>query len=273
MTQGQDTGRRRRVDDFRLNPDSTSDLYPGADRRRSRARTGQRAPARSFLRRFKQPIIGLSLAGAAAPLINAGVSTSNQPNQPASEAQPTEADLARQAQQLNAAGQPMDAEDVIASRIATEARSSEQGALVETAVSKYDIDSTLAKDIYDAAQKEGISPKLAYGLVKTESSFKARARSGVGARGLTQVMPKTARWLKPGTKADDLWDQKTNLHLGFRYLNQLINKYHGNVHNALTAYNRGPGTVDRILKRGGDPDNGYAGKVLGGALSDGDLSQ
>ena len=88
--------------------------------------------------------------------------------------------------------------------------------------------------------------------------------SGVGARGLTQVMPRTARWLKPGTKTDDLYDQRTNLKLGFKYLNQLIDKYNGNVRHALLAYNRGPGTVDRILKRGGNPNNGYADKVLGG---------
>jgi soluble lytic murein transglycosylase-like protein len=269
MTEVQDTGRHRRADDFQLHPDSTSDLYPGEDRRQRRSHSPRRTPGRSFLRRFRQPIIGLSLAGAAAPLINAGTpATPDQPNQAANEAQPTEADLARQA-----ASRHMDAEDQLASKIATEAKSSEQTDIVEASVGKYNIDTTLAKDIYDAAQKEGISPKLAYGLVKTESSFKTRARSGVGARGLTQVMPNTARWLKPGTKADDLWDQKTNLHLGFRYLNQLIDKYHGNVHHALTAYNRGPGTVDRILKRGGDPDNGYAGKVLGGALTDKDLTE
>ena len=98
--------------------------------------------------------------------------------------------------------------------------------------------------------------------MKTESSFRNTAVSNVGARGLTQVMPRTASWMIPGTKASDLHDQKTNLRLGFRYLNQMIGKYKGNVRLALLAYNRGPGTVDKIIKRGGDPNNGYADKVL-----------
>ena len=77
-------------------------------------------------------------------------------------------------------------------------------------------------------------------------------------------MPRTAKWLRPGTAADDLYDRHVNLSLGFKYLNQLIDKYDGDVKLALLAYNRGPGTVDKILKRGGNPDNGYARKVMDG---------
>lgn len=253
----QDTGQRRRADDFTSHqPDENTDLYPGKDRRHSRS--GSRKPGTSFLRKFRQPIIGLTIAGAAAPLINAGTAHEKGAT-PAHEGEATEADLARQAQ-----AKGVDAEDQVATRIAAET-SSQSTPVVDAAISTYKIDEGLAKDIYHAAQEAGIEPKLAYGLVHTESSFDTHAKSGVGARGLTQVMPKTAKWLQPGTKAEDLYDQKTNLKLGFRYLNSLIDKYHGNVRHALTAYNRGPGTVDRILKRGGNPDNGYAGKVIGGS--------
>jgi soluble lytic murein transglycosylase-like protein len=88
----------------------------------------------------------------------------------------------------------------------------------------------------------------------------------VGALGLTQLMPGTARWLEPGTKASDLFDAEINLKMGFKYLRQLIDRYGGNRHLALTAYNRGPGTVERSLKKGRDPDNGYAATVLRNAL-------
>jgi soluble lytic murein transglycosylase-like protein len=157
-----------------------------------------------------------------------------------------------------------DLEDRIASRIGEATADEDREKHVASAMSRYGIARDLAEDIYDMAAEAGIDAAMAFGLVKTESTFNPRAVSGVGARGLTQVMPRTARWLMPGTTAEDLYDRQTNLRLGFRYLNQLIDKYRGDVKLALTAYNRGPGTVDRVLKRGGNPDNGYADKVLGG---------
>jgi soluble lytic murein transglycosylase-like protein len=135
---------------------------------------------------------------------------------------------------------------------------------VEGAMLRYDIPRDLAQDIYDIAIDEGIEPDVAFGLVKVESSFRHRAVSHVGARGLAQLMPATAQEMMPGLTNEDLFDREINLHLGFRYLNQMIDKYDGNVKLALLAYNRGPGTVDRVLSQGGDPDNGYADAVLSG---------
>ncbi|HUP88014.1 MAG TPA: lytic transglycosylase domain-containing protein [Longimicrobiales bacterium] len=129
---------------------------------------------------------------------------------------------------------------------------------------KFDIPVKLAQNIHLAAKANGITPKTAFGLVKAESSFRTKAISPVGAVGLTQLMPATARWLRPGTTRTDLMTPETNLQLGFKYLKQLKDRYHGNEQLALTAYNRGPGTVDKMLKRGANPDNGYAEKVKTG---------
>lgn len=122
----------------------------------------------------------------------------------------------------------------------------------------------LAKDIHWAADREQIDPELAFGLVRAESSFRATVVSPVGAVGLTQLMPSTARWLVPGTSRKQLLDPRTNLRVGFRYLRQLIDQYEGDERLALTAYNRGPGTVDKLISRGRDPENGYADMVLTG---------
>src|SRR5690606_39210269 len=109
-----------------------------------------------------------------------------------------------------------------------------------------------------------IDPKIAFRLVKTESNFDHRAVRHVRARCLTPLMPQTARWLMPGITNDDLFDREINLRLGFNYLRDLIDQYDGDVRLALLAYNRGPGTVNRVLARGGDPNNGYADMVLSG---------
>jgi len=127
----------------------------------------------------------------------------------------------------------------------------------------FKVSPSLAEQIHAAAVANRIDPTVAFGLVRTESGFKNSATSPVGAIGLTQLMPSTARWFQRGVTRSDLRDPEVNLSIGFRYLRELIDKYEGDTELALTAYNRGPGTVDRVLKRGGNPDNGYAGMVLG----------
>ena len=128
---------------------------------------------------------------------------------------------------------------------------------------RYGISYDLAALIGEAAREEGIDPDLAFRLVYVESRFEERALSPVGAMGLTQLMPRTADYLQPGISEEEIYDPETNLRLGFRYLGTLLKEYDGRVPDALHAYNRGPGTVDRIRARGGDPANGYADKVLG----------
>ena len=127
---------------------------------------------------------------------------------------------------------------------------------------EHQIPADLAASIYDIALAEGIEPKVAFGLVAVESEFYRKAVSPQGAVGLTQLMPSTAKLLKPDLTRADLFDRETNLRLGFRYLREMLRYYKGDLHLALTAYNRGPGTVDGIRKSGGDPSNGYSGNVL-----------
>lgn len=131
---------------------------------------------------------------------------------------------------------------------------------------EYNLDRQMAEEIYDSAIEADVDPDVAFGLVRAESSFRNTATSVVGAVGLTQLMPATAKWLEQGITNAELRDSETNLRIGFKYLKQLTDKYNGDTDLALVAYNRGPGTVDRILKRGGDPDNGYADFVRTGDI-------
>lgn len=132
---------------------------------------------------------------------------------------------------------------------------------------RYRIPTDQARQIHDIAREEGIDPELGFRLVRVESAFNPMARSRVGALGLTQLMPGTARWLDRNLTRQAILEPGTNLHIGFRYLRGLIAKYDGDLELALLAYNRGDGAVDRDLRRGRNPENGYSRAVLGTGLA------
>lgn len=87
-------------------------------------------------------------------------------------------------------------------------------------------------------------------LTAQESDGDPNAVSSVGAVGLMQIMPDTAKDIarELGVKEYDLKDPETNKKFGKYYLDKLINKYGGDIKLALTAYHSGMGTVDRLLK-------------------------
>jgi hypothetical protein len=122
---------------------------------------------------------------------------------------------------------------------------------------KYGITAGMSTNVFDASLREGIDPDLAFRLVRGESEFNAHAVSKVGALGLTQLMPSTATQLEKGVTREQLFDGKTNLRIGFRYLRSLLDQYHGDVRLALLAYNRGEDAVWRDVRAGVNPGNGY----------------
>jgi soluble lytic murein transglycosylase-like protein len=130
--------------------------------------------------------------------------------------------------------------------------------------SRYRISADVAASVYDIALAEGIEPELAFRLVRVESQFNERATSPVGAVGLTQLMPATARFFQKGITTSQLYDRETNLRIGFRYLRTLINEHDGNLKMALLVYNRGPAAVERARAAGLDPANGYDRMVTRG---------
>ena len=99
-------------------------------------------------------------------------------------------------------------------------------------------------------------------MVRVESSFDPNAVGSSGEVGLTQLMARTGWELEPGVTREKLFDPAVNVRLGFAYLARLIEEHDGDVRLALLAYNRGPARVVSLVKRGRDPENGYAARLL-----------
>lgn len=100
----------------------------------------------------------------------------------------------------------------------------------------------IREQIILAANRAGVDPNLLDALVAAESSYDPAARSHVGAIGLTQLMPGTARELG----VTDPSDVVQNLNGGAKYLSQMINRFGGDLQLALAAFNAGPGAVEKF---------------------------
>lgn len=96
--------------------------------------------------------------------------------------------------------------------------------------------------IYTEAKKNNLPPELVAAVVHTESKFHPTARSGAGAQGLMQLVPKTGRWLG----ASNLMDPTQNVQAGAKYLRYLTDRFNGNTQKAIAAYNAGEGNVRRF---------------------------
>jgi hypothetical protein len=93
--------------------------------------------------------------------------------------------------------------------------------------------------IVEAGSRHGVDPVLLYAIMHQESTFKARAVSPKGARGLMQLMPGTAA--RYGVT--NIFDPRQNIEGGARYMKFLLNLFDGDVNLALAGYNAGEGAV------------------------------
>jgi len=124
----------------------------------------------------------------------------------------------------------------------------------------------LVETIIREARAHDLEPGLVIAVIEVESAGYHLAVSHVGAMGLMQLLPTTAKELAERMDVDwkgpdTLFDPTVNVKLGTAYLRQLADRY-GNVHTALAAYNWGPGRIDRRLRRGATVPSRYIEQVM-----------
>jgi hypothetical protein len=95
--------------------------------------------------------------------------------------------------------------------------------------------------IFRAGEKAGVDPRFIHAVIKQESKYNPKAVSYVGAQGLMQMMPATAK--RFGLK--DPFDATANVAAGTKYLKWLLKRFNGDVSLALAGYNAGEGSVDK----------------------------
>ena len=113
--------------------------------------------------------------------------------------------------------------------------------------------------IQAASQKFGVNANLIKAVMASESGGKPNAQSSKNAKGLMQLIDSTAADM--GVK--NVWNPQQNIFGGAKYLKQMLDKFQGNLPNAVASYNAGPGAVE---KHGGVPPiketKDYVSKVL-----------
>ena len=100
-------------------------------------------------------------------------------------------------------------------------------------------------EVVAAAKATSLDPALIHAVIATESKHNPRAQSNMGALGLMQLMPATARRFN----VKDRNDPKQNIVAGAKYLRELLTLYKGDLKLTLAAYNAGPGAVKKYNNR------------------------
>lgn len=95
--------------------------------------------------------------------------------------------------------------------------------------------------IADASRQHGVDPRLVAAIAGRESAYNPTAVSPVGAGGVMQLMPATARYIG----VLNVFDERENVFGGVRYLRTLLDTFHGDLDLTLAAYNAGPGAVQK----------------------------
>ena len=129
----------------------------------------------------------------------------------------------------------------------------------------YGYDKDVGLTIIREANKYNLKPSFIMGIIETESTWRNHGPNHASATGLMQVeyeqgtADSIARAL--GYSSYDLNDPVTNIKFGTYYIAKLIRTY-GDVHSALTAYNRGEGGMQQYIASTGTSRSGYSRKVL-----------
>lgn len=143
-------------------------------------------------------------------------------------------------------------------------RQQEREAAYQRVLDAHPLPDNIRALIEDYAAQNNLRPAFVASIILNESSFRTDAESGVGARGLMQLMPDTAQWIAGKLKLENysfamMYDAETNIRFGTWYLSYLGNLFRGDPTLMACAYHAGQGEVRSWLS---DPSLSEDGLTL-----------
>jgi soluble lytic murein transglycosylase-like protein len=124
-------------------------------------------------------------------------------------------------------------------------RTTAEGPAAPLTMGRTELQNRLRTVIDASAAEQSLSADLVRAVIRVESGWNPRARSGKGAQGLMQLMPATAAQYG----VTDPFDPEQNIRAGVAYLKTLIDRFDGKTELALAAYNAGPGAVEKYGRK------------------------
>ena len=145
-------------------------------------------------------------------------------------------------------------------------RQNEREAAYQRVVDAHPLPSDIRTLIEQYAAENNLQPAFVASIVLNESSYRTDAESGVGARGLMQLMPETAQWIAGKLKLENysfamMYDAETNIRFGTWYLNYLAGLFQGDPTLVACAYHAGQGEVRGWLSDPGLSEDGVTLKL------------
>jgi hypothetical protein len=117
--------------------------------------------------------------------------------------------------------------------------------LAPTASATYYYDTEdIQQQVISEAKRQNLAPSLALAIAKVESNFNPNALSHAGAKGVMQIMPRTAEQVF-GVNQSRLFEPDVNIKLGVKFIKQLLERYENRLDIALSHYNGGSGVKNR----------------------------
>jgi soluble lytic murein transglycosylase-like protein len=132
-----------------------------------------------------------------------------------------------------------------------QAQDTEPTVATEAEVYNIPLDKELLNHVQGLCADYEIPVEVVLAVIEVESTYKSDAVSKAGAKGLMQVIPEQHEPRMNRLNCTDLFDPYQNVTVGMNYLSELIDRYDGNFHKALTAYHHGPkGANDKFFGQG-----------------------